>query len=218
MQAIIIIVVALAYLIILLQYRASTKSGARDIAAALSEKNSLQLLNRRTINSSPLMILSLLLYFSDHQNIFFRFGWDEKFSLIIILLLCLCFSVSVYSGLQPGEKSRSVVSTQETISYLSLRIPGLIIYEMFFRGVLLGFFLEWLPISVAILLNMVLYALAHAFSSRREFFGSLPFGLILCYLTILNQSIYPAVLLHLCLALPNETIFLTKHQLLTKKF
>ena len=218
MQAIIIIVVALAYLIILLQYQASTKSGARDIAAALSEKNSLQLLNRRTVNSTPLMILSSLLCFSDHQNVFLRFGWNENFSLITILLLCLFFWLSVYSGFQLKWKLNAAISIRESMSYLCLRVPGLIVYEIFFRGVLLGIFLEWFPISVAILLNMVLYALAHAFSSRREFFGSFPFGLILCYLTILNQSIYPAVLLHLCLALPYETIFLTKHQLLAKKF
>lgn len=218
MQAIIIIVIIISYLVLLFQFRTATKNGARDIAAALSGKNSLSLLNRRTINTTPLMILSLLLCSNNYQNIFFRFGWNEKFSLITILLLCLCLSVSVYSGLNSTEKSATTISTRERIAYVGLRIPGLIIYEIFFRAVLLGIFLEWLSIAAAIILNVILYAIAHAFSSRREFFGSFLFGLVLCYLTVLNQSIYPAVLLHLCLALPYETILLAKHQLLTKNF
>lgn len=218
MQAITIIAFITSYLVILFQYQASTKSGARDIAAALSEKNSLQLLNRRTVNSTPLMILSLLLCFSDHQNVFLRFGWNENFSLITILLLCLCFWLSVYSGFQLKWKPNAAISTWESLSYLSFRIPGLIIYEIFFRGVLFGIFLEWFSIYSAIILDIVLYAAAHAFSARREFLGSIPFGLVLCGITILNQSVYPAVLVHLCLALPYETILLTKHQLPTKKF
>lgn len=218
MQAITITVISLAYLVILFQYRFATKNGARDIASALADKDSLQLLNRRTINTTPLMLFSLLLCSANHQNVFLSFSANEKSAWITILLLCLCFSVSVYSGLQAKAKNGAIVSIQETIGYLSLRIPGLIIYEIFFRGVLFGIFLEWFPVSVAIILSVVLYAIAHAFSSRREFIGSFVFGIVLCYVTILNRSIYPAVLLHLSLAVPYETILLTKHQLLTKKF
>jgi membrane protease YdiL (CAAX protease family) len=218
MQAITIIVVILTYLVILFQYRTATKNGARDIADALADKDSLQSLNRRTINTTPLMLLSLLLCLASHQDIFFDFSGNEKFAWITIALSCLCFFISVYSGLRVRTIHRAIKSPQEAIVYLSCRIPGLMIYEIFFRGVLLEIFLERFSNPVAIILNLVLYAIAHAFSSRREFLGSFLFGLMLCYITVLNQSIYPAVLVHLCLALPYETILLTKRQLLTKKF
>jgi membrane protease YdiL (CAAX protease family) len=218
MQAIIILVSILGYLVILFEYRASTKSGARDIEGALADRTSLRRLKRRTINTTPLMFLSLIYCSAKNQNIFLQFSWNEKFTLIIILVLCLCFGISFYNGLQARNKLTTVVSPQESISYLSVRIPGLIIYEIFFRGVLFGIFLEWFSTSTSVILNVVLYSMAHAFSSRREFFGSIPFGVVLCCVTILSQSIYPAVLLHLTLALPFETILLTKHQLLTKKF
>ena len=218
MQAITIIVIILAYLVTLFQYRTATKNGARDIASVLADKDSLQLLNRRTSNTTPLMLLSLLLCSANHQNSFLNFSGNEKFAWITLLLLCLCFFTSIYSGLQARAKCASIISTHKTIGYLSLRIAGLIAYEIFFRGVLLGIFLEWFSIPVAILFNLVLYAIAHALRSRREFLGSFLFGLVLCYITVLNQSIYPAVLLHLCLALPYETILLTKRQVLTKNF
>lgn len=218
MQAIIIIVIIFAYLVVLFQYKASTKNGARDIAAALFENNSIQLLNSRTINTIPLMFLSMVLCSASHQNVFLRFSLNEKSAWLTILLLCLCFFVSVCSGLQLRTKACAFVSVRESMGYLSLRIPGLIIYEIFFRGVLFGILLEWLSVATAIVVNIVLYAVAHAFSSRREFLGSFLFGFVLCYVTILNQSVYPAVFLHLSLALPYEAILLTKHQLLTKKF
>lgn len=218
MQVIIIIVIILAYLLILFQYKASAKNGARDIADALPENHSIQLLNRRTVNTIPLMFLSLVLCSANHKNVFLSFSQNEKFTWALILLLCLGFFVSISSGLQLRTKPGAFVSVRDGISYLSLRIPGLIIYEIFFRGVLFGILLEWLSVSAAIVVNVVLYAIAHVFSSRREFWGSFLFGAVLCYVTILNQSIYPAVLLHLSLAVPYEAILLTKHQLLTKKF
>jgi membrane protease YdiL (CAAX protease family) len=217
MQAIIIIVVLSGYVFLLFQYKVSTKSGARDIAEALSGKSSLQLLNRRTIATAPLMILSLVLCLATRRNIFFKFNLNEKLTSISLLLLCFCFLVSVYSGFQSKEKLNETISADESINYLFLRIPGLIIYEMFFRGVLFGIFLEWFSMPVAVALNVILYAMAHAFSSRKEFVGSIPFGLLLYYITILHQSIFPAVLLHLSLALPYESILLIRCQLLTKK-
>jgi membrane protease YdiL (CAAX protease family) len=217
MQVIIIIVMLLSYVLLLPQYKMSSKSGAKDIAEALSGKCSLQLLNRRTGATAPALLISLVLSLATDRNIFLRCSWNQTLTLFFILLCCLCFLVSFYSGFQVKRTLNAGISINESISYLSLRIPGLIIYEMFFRGVLLGISLEWFSIPVSVAFNIGLYALAHTFSSRKEFIGSIPFGLLLCYVTILSESIFPAVILHLCLALPYESILLIKYQLLTKK-
>lgn len=217
MQAITIIVILSSYVFLLFQYRRTANSGARDIAEALIEKNSLHLLNKRMPNTTPLMLLSLTICCVTQEDSFLRFGWNGKLTSGLILFFCLCFLVSVYSGLQSKEKLSAAISIGESRNYLSLRVPGLIIYEIFFRGVLLGISLEWFSTPFAVALNIILYAIAHAFSSRKEFIGSIVFGLLLCYITILFDSILPAIILHLGLALPYESILLTKCQLLTKK-
>lgn len=217
MQAIIISTSFLGYMFLLLQCRSSANNGAKDLTEALSKNTSLQLLNRRTIRTVPLMISSLVLYSINHQNNFLQLGWDEQSGLTTIFLLGLCLLVSVYTALQLKNRISVTITTKESAGYFSLRVPGLVIYEIFFRGVLLGILLEHFSMPVAIALNIILYAFAHAFSSRKEFIGSFFFGLLLCYLTILNHSIYPAVLLHLFLALPYESILVSKYQSLTKK-
>jgi membrane protease YdiL (CAAX protease family) len=217
MQAIIISTSFLGYMLLLVQCRSSANNGAKDLTETLSKNTSLQVLNRRIIKTTPLMILSLVFYSANRQNNFLKFEWDEKSSLLTMLLSGLCFLVSVYTVLHLKDRISLVVTRKDGAGYFSLRVPGLIIYEMFFRGVLLGIFLEYFSTPVAIALNIILYAFAHAFSSRREFIGSFFFGLLLCFMTILNHSVYPAVLLHLFLALPYESILLFKYQLLTKK-
>jgi len=64
---------------------------------------------------------------------------------------------------------------------------------------------------------VVLYGLGHIYSSGKELIASIPFGLLLCYLTILNQSVYPSIILHLSIALPYEIILLLKTKPFTKK-
>jgi membrane protease YdiL (CAAX protease family) len=218
MQTIIITTIFLGYMFLLLQYRASANNRAKDLTEALSKNTSLRVLNQRTVRTIPLMILSLVLYSINRQNNFLQPGWNEKSGLVTILLLGLCFLVSANSALHLKDRVIRAITKKESAGYFSLRVPGLIIYEIFFRGVLLGIFLEYFSMPVAIASNIILYAVAHVFSSRREFIGSFFFGLLLCFITILNHSVYPAVLLHLFLALPYESILVSKYQLLTKKF
>jgi len=215
MQAILIITSLLCYVFLVLQYKASAGKGIKDLTEALSE-NALQLLNKRTIVTVPLMIVCVILYSIADRNDFLQFRWNEKSDFLTSLSLCVCLLFSVYSA-DHIRNIAGTISAKERIIYFSLRIPGLIIYEIFFRGVLLGIFLEWCSMPIAVALNIALYALAHVFGSRKEFIGSIPFGLLLCYLTFSSQSIYPSVLLHMFLALPYESILFTKCQLLTKQ-
>jgi membrane protease YdiL (CAAX protease family) len=217
MQVLIIIVIFLGYLFLLIQYNISAARGAKDLAEALSECNSLKVLNQRTYKTTLVVIGCIVLYSVRSQNNFLQFGWNENFVAETILLFIVCFLISIGSASHFGMITRTAISIREKILYFTLRISGLIIYEIFFRGVLLGIFLEWFPIPIAIVLNIILYAAAHAFGSQKEFVGSIPFGFLLCSITVLNQSVYPSVLLHLLLALPYEIMLFGKCQLLTKK-
>jgi membrane protease YdiL (CAAX protease family) len=218
MQVLTIIASVMGYLFLLMQYNLSASAGAKDLTEVLSENNSLRLLNQRTYKTMVMAMLCIVLYSLRPLNSFLEFHWNENFVAETILLFIVCFLVSIGSAIHFETMNRPAISIKERIIYFSLRVPGLIVYEIFFRGVLLAIFLEWFPVPVAVGLNIILYAAAHAFGSQKEFVGSIPFGFLLCSVTVLNGSVYPSVLLHLLLALPYEIMLFAKCQLLTKKF
>jgi membrane protease YdiL (CAAX protease family) len=208
MQTGIIIVSFSAYLLLVFRYKVSSDMGAKDLTEVLLTNSSLGSLNRRMIQTLPLMLLSVILYSFSYQDRLLQFKWRAPSALTTILLPGLCALISMMNARQSQNVIKSTVAKKESVPYFSIRIPGLIIYEVFFRGVLLGILMELFSKPVAVALNIALYGIAHAFGSRKEFIGSLPFGLLLCFVTVLTQSVYPAVLLHLCIALPYESILL----------
>lgn len=216
MQAILIITSIIAYFFLVLQYKTSAGNGAKDLAGVLSANLSLQQMNKRTTRSLPLMVVSVMLY-AFNRNHLLQFQWSEKFIFSTLLLFSICLLVSLLGTERLPDTIKAGITLKEAIRYFSIRVPGLIIYEVFFRAVVLGLLLHWFSMPAAIGLNIMLYALAHAYASRIEFIGSILFGFLLCFVVILNRSVYPAVLLHLLLALPYESILFSKCQLLTKK-
>ncbi len=93
-------------------------------------------------------------------------------------------------------------------AHLLLRSSFLACYEWFFRGCILFSCIDQFGVPIAIIINLVLYALIHSFNSKKELYGSLPFGLILCVFSIWYQSVWPAVLLHLLLSSSYEFFLL----------
>lgn len=205
-----IIATVLGYLFLVFQYKALANLGAKDLTEVLSEKLSTGLLNRRTIQTSPLLFLTIVLYSIWNQNNLLQIRWTGIPVLMMVLLPGLCSLISIFNGNHNSNIVKARATKREVATYFSIRVPGLIVYEIFFRGVLLGLLCELFSKPAAVALNIMLYAMAHAFGSRKEFIGSLPFGLLLCFVTLLTQSIYPAVLFHLCLALPYESILFIK--------
>ncbi len=83
-------------------------------------------------------------------------------------------------------------------------------YELFFRGYLLFSALDAMSMSMAVALNVGLYFLAHIFKGWRESLSSIPFGILLCVLTISTGNFWSAFIIHSCLALSTEW-FTLKH-------
>lgn len=69
-------------------------------------------------------------------------------------------------------------------------------YEYLFRGLLLSSCYHYLGYWPAIVINLALYSALHLPKGMKEAVAAIPFGLLLCYLTIESQSILPAVILH----------------------
>src|SRR4030095_11924026 len=108
------------------------------------------------------------------------------------------------SGNEVHHKRTDFLPAQQIILYALLRTVFLAVYEWFFRGLLLMIFFKWVGMSWAILINITLYTLVHFHQHKKEIISCIPFGLLLCVFTIWWQSIWPAIIFHLQIALLNE--------------
>jgi len=77
-------------------------------------------------------------------------------------------------------------------------------YEYLFRGVLLfGVYEDW-GFWGAIATNTALYSLAHFNKGIGETLGAIPFGILLCLISLTTGTIWFALMAHLSLALSND--------------
>ena len=87
----------------------------------------------------------------------------------------------------------------------------LIGYEFLFRGLLLFPLVPILGFWPAVVIGTVLYSLSHYPKSFREAIGAIPFGILLAFLTWETQSVWPAIFIHICLAVSNSLFSLYHH-------
>lgn len=80
----------------------------------------------------------------------------------------------------------------------------LLAYEYLFRGVLLVGVYPTLGMMNAIVIGTSIYALAHIHKGSKETFGSIPVGLLVCFITFETGSIWASFFIHLVMALSNE--------------
>ncbi|MGF1636132.1 MAG: CPBP family intramembrane glutamic endopeptidase [Cyclobacteriaceae bacterium] len=81
-------------------------------------------------------------------------------------------------------------------------------YEFLFRGFLLFLLVSHFPIWLSILINTILYSLAHVHKNKQEILGSIPFGIVLCLITLQTGNFITAFLLHLILATSSDAFAL----------
>lgn len=77
-------------------------------------------------------------------------------------------------------------------------------YEFFFRGFLLFTFYSAFGAVPAIIINVIIYALAHLPKGKVETIGAIPYGVILCIATLTTGSIWVAFGAHVAMAWTNE--------------
>ena len=90
------------------------------------------------------------------------------------------------------------------IRYFILRIPFLVSYEIFFRGLLLFLLAEKLGIAMAILADMVLNIVLHFFSGKKMMWACIPFSLLCCVFNYQAQAVWPSIVLHLAISFSFE--------------
>lgn len=81
----------------------------------------------------------------------------------------------------------------------------LLAYELMFRGFLLHALLPY-GVVVALSVNTLLYVAVHVPKGLSEAIAAVPFGILVCYLSLQFGTIWPAFFLHLTLALANSFV------------
>ena len=87
----------------------------------------------------------------------------------------------------------------------------LLAYEFMFRGFLLFISERNFGLWPAIILNVAVYSWAHIPKGHKETIGAIPFGLVLCLITLQTGTIWVAFMAHVILALSNEWFSLKAH-------
>ena len=131
---------------------------------------------------------------------------DTKYTLILALILIPLGAFNA-KGTEHLAMYPQVRMTQwNTFKYLS-NIAGwglyLLGYEFLFRGILFLGLIPFTGLYPAIVINTVLYALAHLYKGKKETLGSIPLGIILCLITAQTGTIWTAFAVHWIMATNN---------------
>jgi len=150
-----------------------------------------------------------------------NFGWHTDFlaksiiwwipaALLVVVINYFASRNENHLSQYPQIRIKQWNSGLITLSAISW-ITYLAGYEFMFRGFLLFSCLESFGYWPAIIINICVYSLAHLPKGYRETIGSIFFGFILSYSTLLLGSIWFALLVHITLALSNEWFSITFH-------
>lgn len=123
-----------------------------------------------------------------------------------ILIVTIAFNQSKkgYKKNQDTSENFTRLSSEFFISYFIVRALFLLSYELWFRGFLLFDSIHWFGIPLAVFINVCLYVLIHIFNDKKEVLACIPFGLLVCFFSILFNSAWPAIILHICFSMVYE--------------
>lgn len=132
-------------------------------------------------------------------------------SIVYILVMCVLIALINYKAtknvenlkvypqmrLKEWNKRRVVINSFAWISYLFA-------YEFMFRGILLTTCYYSFGFWPAVAINLSFYSATHIPKGLNETIGAIPYGLLLCYVTISSGSIAVSFITHVALALTND--------------
>lgn len=151
--------------------------------------------------------------FLKHPVVRFLTGTEIPAGWLLILFLVL-FILTVITAIKLSENfiqskysiTEKGLSISPNFIYRYLFIRGLFLtaYELWFRGFLLFECINWVGVPLAILINVFFYTLLHIFNSKKEIWACIPFGTLLCVLSIVFNAVWPAILLHIAFSMIYE--------------
>ena len=137
------------------------------------------------------------------------FSWtstDTKYTLILASLLIPMGAINAKGKEHLAMYPQVRMLHWNPIEYLSNIFSWglyLIGYEFLFRGILFLGLIPFVGLYPAITINTVLYALAHLYKGKKETLGSIPLGIVLCFITAETGTLWTAFAVHWIMASNN---------------
>ena len=178
-----------------------------NLEKALFKRNSLIYLNLKHLIGILLFGILSYLLMPEYQNLLTTITYPNLFFLILSFIIFIATMLLAWISVNKSIKRIKIKSTvykQNGWLYFPMRIMFLLAYEYFFRGVLLFTLINSFGMVEAISLCTVLYVLIHAFDTKSEIIGAIPFGIVLCLLSYYSKSIIIPFVLHVGLSLVYE--------------
>ena len=148
----------------------------------------------------------------------FAFTWND-YNTLVWIIIAVAIIIGSFSGSKKIYSSNNSIHSLPSylpLSFVLIRTLFLIVYEAFFRGIVLFVMIEDFGLVPAVIVNVIVYALLHWFD-KKERAGSVPMGIILCSVSIYYHSVWPAIIIHVSLALSHEITILINNRSLIKK-
>jgi hypothetical protein len=202
----IIILLSTAYTSLLLLFIWAKKMKSETVLSEAVLQGNWNIINIMHLSAIIVMLFPIFII---NQLPAFLFVFPDRISIEKTVAFLICFGLI---GFFPWKKLRPRIDKHNIVSAAAVqisvhvfqRIVFLISYEWFVRGLLLISCCAWFGIAWGIVINTVLYVVLHVHKDKKEMLGCIPFGLLLCAFTIWWQSLWPAIIFHLQIAIINE--------------
>jgi membrane protease YdiL (CAAX protease family) len=135
--------------------------------------------------------------------------WYLILSLILLVVVISYFlsKTSIIRQISPELRIRNWFPRHILLS-VSLWTIYIFFYELLFRGILLFMCSEAFGYAAAVIINLILYSLAHFHKGRNVMLGTIPIGFVFCFVSYLTGSFFAAFLIHFSMNLVTD-IFTT---------
>jgi len=175
----------------------------RNIEGALLIKKGLLLINLKHILGILLFGILFYLIIPEYRFLINSIEIPKLNIVLLILVIVLTSGFLSFTSVKKKLKDkteRSQYKSSQGWIYFIIRLIFLFSYEFFFRGVLLFTLIDTYGLTIAIIICTSLYVLIHAFDTRAEIIGAIPFGIILCLFSYFTNSIWAAFIIHITLS------------------
>jgi membrane protease YdiL (CAAX protease family) len=191
------------------------------------EKRANRLFDSKGITNNPVLLIVfhlagiLILGFapllSGHEYSYFIVQNNSILPIsVTIALTCICIIISYrlatkkFNQLSEEGSILLPLHTLQLIIYFIVRIAFICCYEIWFRALLLDYGIRNFGLLPSVLVNVALYTLLHIVNDKKEMASCVPFGFLLCFLSLWQGSALPAITIHLALTVTYELKFLRK--------
>lgn len=191
-----IFIYGICYLALLVAEKAAARNNSHRLKTILFQNGSMDKWQLRTIYGLLILGSAILYSLSVAGNIPEQILLPENTSQNWYKLMIYEF-VIVYLALKKSIKediSHSSSPVKNLFPYLSLQVPFMIEYELFFYGILLFGFMQISGPFIAIAFTITLQALFQYSGNKKELISSLFISILVCIICLDMRSVFPAVL------------------------